>query len=140
LQSAALAVLLLFLLCEPADAAGAGRWLRRITLAAACAASFWDAQTTRAAVARGARERNGVFADAHGRPQWGRMIGFKAGTCGSLAVAQELFFRDNEKAWTGLNIGLGSVYSGAAIHNMGVARKPVGAAAPVKASSTDRTP
>ena len=71
---------LLLWVCAPAQAednGGGRKWLRRATMAAACAASFWDIQTTRTAVRHGAYEANRLFADAGGNPRWGRMIGFK---------------------------------------------------------------
>lgn len=118
----ACAAALLVVLCAPARPEGTGRWLRRITLAAACAASFWDVQTTALAVSRGAREMNGFLADSAGRPQWGRMIGMKAAACGGLLVMQEKVLPRHEKSWIALNVGLSAAYSGMAVHNLGVAR------------------
>ena len=90
--------LLLLVVCLAHPALCEGRhWVRRLTLAASCAASFWDVQTTRAAVARGGREANGFFADANGNPRWGRMIGVKAGLCGAMALVEELGFRSRAR-------------------------------------------
>lgn len=116
LSAAALAVCL----AHPAVCEGRP-WVRRLTLAASCAASFWDVQTTRAAVARGAREANGLFAGPGGRPRWGRMIGFKAGLCVGTAVAQETLFRNGGVPWTALNTGVAGYFSAVALHNRGVA-------------------
>jgi hypothetical protein len=115
-------IALLVCACVPARPASAGHWLRRATLAAACAASFWDVQTTRTAIARGAREGNGFFADTAGYPRWGRMIGFKVGVCGGSILAEELLFRrSRDVPWTGLNTGLAAFYSTTAVHNIRVA-------------------
>jgi hypothetical protein len=116
------AMALVVVLCTPARPEGTGRWLKRVTLAAACAASFWDAQTTALAVSRGAREVNGFLADSAGKPQWGRMIGVKAATCGGLVLVEEKLLPRHEKSWISLNVGLSAVYSGMAVHNLGVAR------------------
>ena len=101
-------------------------WARRLTLAASCAASLWDVQTTAAAISRGGRESNGLFSDPQGRPRWGRMIGLKAGLCGALVVAQESKlagrrsqFKDN--FWTGANAGLTTRFTVSAIRNNSVA-------------------
>jgi hypothetical protein len=108
--------------CLAHPAFGEGRqWLRRITLAASCAASIWDLQTTRTAVARGARESNRLVADAAGNPRWGRMIGLKAGLCVGTAVAQETVWKTSGVPWTPLNAGLAGYFSGIALRNRGVA-------------------
>src|ERR1041385_9092771 len=65
-------------------------WLRRVTLAASCAASAWDVQTTASAIGRGGRESSNMFTDPLGRVRWGRMIGFKVALCGGMAAAQEV--------------------------------------------------
>src|SRR5437879_10710583 len=65
-------------------------WIRRATLAASCAASLvFDTMSTRRVVSAGGVESNPLFADASGRPQWGRVIGFKAGMCGVSTIMQE---------------------------------------------------
>jgi len=116
-------------LCSP-DLACAqqprGSWVRRLTLAASCAASFWDVQTTAAAIARGGRESNGLFTDPQGRPQWGRMVGFKVGICGALAVAQESKLlghtsRLKNNLWIGANTGLTTRFMISSIRNRSVA-------------------
>src|SRR5437870_5433364 len=65
-------------------------WLRRVTLAASCAASAWDVQTTAAAIGRGGHESNNMFSDPMGRVKWGRMVGLKVALCGGMAASQEL--------------------------------------------------
>lgn len=119
--------LLALVVCLAHPAFCEGRhWVRRLTLAASCAASFWDVQTTRAAVARGAREANGFFADANGRPRWGRMVGVKAGLCGAMAVVEELGFRGRraDLSFSAVNTGLAGYYTAVALHNRAVARAP----------------
>ena len=118
-------------LCLPAGAqAQQGRqsWARRLTLAASCAASFWDVQTTAAAISRGGRESNGLFTDAVGRPRWGRMIGLKVGMCGMFAVAQESKLagrssRLKDNLWTGANTGITTRFIVSAIRNRSVAEE-----------------
>ncbi len=107
-------------LAHPAMAEGR-HWLRRVTLAASCTSSLWDIETTRTAVARGAREANGFFADSAGNPRWGRIIGVKAGLCLGMAAAQEIVFRKSEVPWTPLNTGLAGYFTVIALRNRGVA-------------------
>ncbi len=107
-------------LAHPAMAEGR-HWLRRAALAASCAASFWDVQTTRTAVARGAREANGLFADAAGNPRWGRIAGIKAGLCLGMVAAQEVVFKKSHVPWTPLNTGLAGYFSVIALRNRAVA-------------------
>ena len=103
-------------------------WVRRLTLAAGCAASLvFDTVTTRRAANAGAVETNGLFANSQGQPQWGRMIGIKAALCGASAVLQEThIFRAWQSpaadwTWTGINAGTAAVYSWAGWHNLQVA-------------------
>lgn len=101
------------------------KWVRRITLAASCATSAWDVQTTAAAIGRGGRESNGLFADPLGRVRWGRMIGFKAGVCGSMIASQELhlFGRRTPTAdgiWIGINSGVAARFTIASVKNRAV--------------------
>lgn len=117
-------------ICLPSvgQAQGGHALMRRLSLAASCAASFWDVQTTAAAVARGGRESNGLFADPQGRVRWGRMIGFKAGMCGMLAVAQEsklvrLKSPLKDYFWVGTNTGLAARFTISAIRNRSVANE-----------------
>lgn len=87
------ATALLVCLCGTAWCEGSNSklvWLRRLTAVGACAASFWDVQTTRSAVAVGALEGNGLLADHKGRLLTGRMIAFKAGVCAGALVGEEL--------------------------------------------------
>ena len=103
-----------------------GKWLRRVTLAASCAASAWDIQTTAAAINRGGRESNGLFADPLGRPRWGRVISFKVGLCGGMIASQELNLwgrptplKDN--LWIGINTGLTTRFTVASVRNRALA-------------------
>jgi hypothetical protein len=98
-------------------------WLRRLTLAGACAASFWDVQTTRAGVNQGARESNPLFADPQGRPRWGRIIGFKAGACAASFAVEERFARraNLDTFWTAMNGVSAGSFAAIAIHNRKVA-------------------
>ena len=101
-------------------------WLRRVTAAAACAASFWDLQTTSTGVRYGGREGNAFLADAQGRPRWGRMIGVKAGLCGGMLLAQELGVRHVRKstasyAWTAMNAALAARFLSVSLQNRRVA-------------------
>lgn len=101
-----------------------GHWLLRPTLAAACAASAWDAASTRTAIGRRAREANGFLADAAGNPRWGRITGFNVAACAGSLVSEEVFFRRRreDRLWTGLDTGLAAYYSIAAVHDRTVAR------------------
>jgi hypothetical protein len=123
-----MAVSLVFLLSSTAWAGegSRGKWLRRVTLAAACTASFWDVHSTAVAVRSGARELNPLLADARGRPRWGRIIGFKAGACAASAVVQERFTHNaaGKRFWTGINASSAGIFSAAAIHNLKVAGRP----------------
>ncbi len=98
--------------------------LRRLTLAASCAASFWDFQTTAAGAAKGMREGNGLFAGANGKPRLGLMFGVKAALCGATFVAEEknLFGYRNPRfansLWTGLNTMLAAQFARTAIGNL----------------------
>ena len=131
MRNAAMAVTLVYLCTMPAaQAQERGRsWMRRLTLVASCAASLWDVQTTAAAIGRGGRETNGFFTDAQGRAQLGRMIGFKVGLCGGMAVAQESKLAGRRSAlkdslWIGANTGLAARFTMSAIHNLGVPAQP----------------
>ena len=129
---AALAVLLAF--GSPArsqENRGRHPWLRRVTLAAACAASFWDVQTTHAGVAQGAREANPLFADPQGHPRWGRLIGFKAGACAASFVAEERFARSglSDRFWVGVNSASAAGFSAIAIRNIQLTRQSAPSAA-----------
>jgi len=97
-------------------------WLRRITWAAGCAASFWDAQTTLTAVRRGAVESNPLLANQQGAPRWGRIIALKAGTCAGTFVAETVLtrHRDSDWYWSATNAGIAASFAGAAIHNIRV--------------------
>lgn len=102
--------------------AGGGHWARRLTLAASCGTSFWDAYTTRSAIARGALEGNSIFADAKGDPRWGRILGIKLGVCAGTALAQELLFRKKKSPalngfWIGMNSALTARFTWVALGN-----------------------
>lgn len=92
-------VVLLCCLCLSSQLGGAEQerprypWLRRITWAAGCAASFWDAQATISAVRRGADEGNPLPVNQQGAPRWGRIVAFKAGTCASTFAVERLATR-----------------------------------------------
>ena len=124
-SAAALAVLLLFGSPATSQETRRGRhpWLRRATLAAACAASFWDLQTTHAGAALGARESNPLFADPQGRPRWGRIVGFKAGACAASFVAEERFSRGgpSDRFWVGINAATAATFSAIAVRNLRIA-------------------
>jgi hypothetical protein len=100
-------------------------WIRRITLAAGCAASLgFDTITTHRAVSAGAMETNGLLADSQGRPQWGRVIGIKAGACAASAFMQERHtsWQGPRSDWTftGVNLGVTAGYTWAGFHNLGI--------------------
>lgn len=80
--------------------AGEHPWLRRATTVAACAASFWDLQTTRQATAIGAREDNSFFANKDGTPKLGKMAIFKGTLCASTFAFGE-FHVLSHVAWSG---------------------------------------
>jgi hypothetical protein len=103
-------------------------WVRRATLVASCAASLaFDSLTTRRAVAAGGVESNPVLADAQGHPQWGRIIGLKAGLCGFTAAIEETHVFGTWKSpnadwtWTGINAGTAAAYTFAGFHNLKIA-------------------
>ncbi len=103
-------------------------WIRRATLAAGCAASLvFDTLSTRRATNAGAVESNGLFASPQGSPQWGRMIGFKAGLCGATAVMEETHMFHAWKnpnadwTWTGVNAATTALYTWTGFHNMKLA-------------------
>jgi hypothetical protein len=101
-------------------------WLRRLTLAAACAASFWDVQTTRDGIAAGGQEDNPLFSGPQGRPRWGRIVGFKAGTCAASWIAEEHFANrgSSDRFWIGVNTVSAGSLAGVALHNLRVADGP----------------
>src|SRR5579872_1734580 len=100
-------------------------WVRRITLAAGCAASLgFDTFTTRRAVAAGALESNGLLSDSQGRPRWGRVIGIKAGVCAGSVFVQERHstWQSPPSDWTftGVNLGVTAGYTWAGFHNLSI--------------------
>jgi hypothetical protein len=122
-----LAVVCLAALCpDGAHAEEPGRAMRRITLAASCAASFWDYGTTAVAARYGATERNALMADSNGHPRLGLLLGVKAGICAATAVLQEahVFGRKRDRftntLWTSINGSLAARFAGTAVHNLTV--------------------
>jgi hypothetical protein len=109
-----------------AQPGGGSKLLRRVSLASACAASFWDYATTREGAALGATERNSLMAGHDSRPRLGLMLGLKIGVCGLSALAQESramrAFRSGpmEKLTTGINFGIAANFARVAIRNRGV--------------------
>jgi hypothetical protein len=109
-----------------AQPGGPSKLLRRVSLASACAASFWDYATTAEGSALGAVERNSLLARRDGRPRLGLMLGLKIGMCGFSALSQESramrAFRGGamEKVMTGVNFAMAANFARAAIRNRGV--------------------
>jgi hypothetical protein len=103
-------------------------WLRRLTLAGSCAASFWDMRSTQSAVAGGAAEANRLFADSSGRSRMGRMFGFKLGTCAGMAIAQETsLFGKRDAAntgWIAANTAMAATFSAISVHNRTITSTP----------------
>ncbi len=103
-------------------------WIRRATLVAGCAASLvFDTLSTRRAINAGAVESNGLFANPQGGPQWGRVIGTKAGLCGATAILEEthLFHAwknpNADWTWTGANLATAAIYTWTGFHNLKLA-------------------
>lgn len=67
----------------------APRWLRRATLAAACAASAADAVSTWHTGRAGLTEANPLLRAVDGGPAMGRVISMKVGFCALTAWAEE---------------------------------------------------
>jgi hypothetical protein len=114
-----------------------GVWIRRVTLIAGCAASLaFDTITTRRAAAAGGVEGNGILADSEGRPQWGRVIGLKSGSCAASSVLQETHMfgawkgPNADPVWTGVNLGITAEYTWAGFHNLNLANTMSAASAP----------
>ena len=112
----------------PKESSSKRKWVRRITLAAACAGSLaFDSISTRRAVAAGAVESNGLLAGSQGAPAWGRVIGIKAAFCGAAAVVEETHTFGAWKSpasdwsWTAVNATTVSVYTWAGFHNLKLA-------------------
>jgi hypothetical protein len=103
-------------------------WIRRATLIAGCAASLaFDTITTRRVYGAGGIEANGILADSQGRPQWGRVVGMKAGSCAVSAVLQETHTFGiwqspaADRTWTFVNLGIAAEYTWAGFHNLSLA-------------------
>jgi hypothetical protein len=86
--SSALTMVLLVAPCT-APAAQKFKWLRRATLAAACAASAADAVTTYQGKLAGVQEDNPLLRAPNGTAAMGRVIGLKAALCGLSMWSQE---------------------------------------------------
>lgn len=106
------------------------KWIRRVTLAATCAASLaFDSLTTRRAVAAGAMEENGLLSNSQGSPAWGRVLGVKAAACGISTVIEETHTfgvwnsPKSDWTWTAMNVGTASMFTWAGFHNLAVADK-----------------
>jgi hypothetical protein len=113
--------LLVLCLCGSAYPESGGHpWLRRALVAASCAASVWDAQSTNEAVSRGAREGNGFLADASGRPLWGRIAAVKGGLCAGSVLGEIFWGRKHETLGMAVNGTLTGAFAAAAIHNLRV--------------------
>jgi hypothetical protein len=103
-------------------------WARRITLAAACAASLgFDTLSTRRATSAGAVESNGLLANPQGQPRWGLVIGLKAAACAGSALVEERHsaWQSPRADWTftGVNAGVAAGYTWVGIHNLNVANE-----------------
>jgi hypothetical protein len=119
-----------------AQPSGGSRLLRRVSLASACAASFWDYATTREGAALGAVERNPLMAGHDSRPRLALMLGLKIGMCGFSAFAQESramrAFRSGpmEKLAAGVNFAMAANFARVAIRNRSVISQQRRAAIP----------
>src|SRR5438128_1117333 len=91
-------------------------WLRRLTLAGACAASLWDVRSTQSAVGSGsAYEANGLFSDRAGNARIGRMVGIKLGACAGMGVAQEFGLfghsKNSNSGWITANSAMAGTFA-----------------------------
>lgn len=108
-------------------------WIRRVTLAAGCAASIaFDSWSTRRVIAAGGVEQNGLLANAQGAPRWGRIAGMKAGFCGTSLLMQETHLfgarvgawegPKSDLTWTGVNAATAGIYTVVGFHNLRLAK------------------
>ncbi len=115
---------MLLVLCISVPLRAEHKWLRRASLTAACAASFWDFHSTQVAASHGAVERNPLFADANGNLQRGRMLGLKAGACAGALLIQELHLlgkgQGADRFWIAANGVSAAAFSAMALHNQRV--------------------
>jgi hypothetical protein len=97
--------LILILLVAPGTTSAARKfkWLRRATLAAACAASAADAVTTYQGKLAGVHEDNPLLRAPNGTPAMGRVIVLKVALCGLSIWSQERGKHD--KLYTIVNAG-----------------------------------
>jgi hypothetical protein len=101
-----------------------GPLVRRLSLAASCATSLWDFQTTAAGAARGMREGNGLLSGANGKPRLGLMFGVKAALCGASFVVEEKNLlgevnpRVADSVWTAMNTMLATHFARTAVNNI----------------------
>ena len=107
-------ILILALLCA-LPALSAPKWVRRVTLAAACAASAADAVTTYQGKLDGLREGNPILRAHDGTPAMGRVISPKVGLCAYSAWAQERY--EHSTTYTPINIGTAAMFGYVAWHN-----------------------
>lgn len=105
-------------------------WIRRITLAAGCAASLaLDSWSTHRALEAGGVESNPLLQNSQGQTNWGRMFALKAAGCGSMAVLEETgtfhAWRspNADWTWTGINAATIAGYTAVAVHNLGIANQ-----------------
>ena len=102
--------------------------LRRVTLVASCAASFWDFQTTVVGAHLGSKEGNGWMTNSKGQPRLGLMLGVKSGMCAAMAVAQEKHILGGlsdgwtNSFWSILNANLATRFTVTAIRNQSAIR------------------
>jgi hypothetical protein len=94
---------LAILMTTTAHAADWGKWVRRATVAGACAMSMVDLRTTRSALSRGAVETNPLLSGGG----VGRMVGMKVGVCVGQASVEEWAGRGagrHDRLWIGVNL------------------------------------
>jgi hypothetical protein len=115
-----LAVTIIALSPAISQSADVRRWLRRVTLGAACVAGGLDVYSTWRASRAGAVEFNPLFRGAGGRPSMGRVIGFKAGACIGLAVTEEKLW-PRYSGWLWVNGATAASHSWVAKRNWSVA-------------------
>ena len=100
------------------------KWLRRLTLAGACAASLWDVRSTQSALSAGAFEANPLFTDRNGNARMGRMIGFKLGACAGMGMIQELGLfgktRNADTGWIAANATMAGTWAAIVARNKAV--------------------
>jgi hypothetical protein len=96
----------------------APRWVRRATLAAACAASAADAATTYEGKLAGMQENNPLFRASNGTPAMGRVISLKVGICVVQGWLQE--HRNHNDSFIVGNVSQAALFFWATWHNIDV--------------------